>query len=706
METNPDMNERKVFHACQHDCPDNCAMVSTIVDDKVVSVRGRKEHTFTRGVLCGKVKNYDQRVYSKDRILYPMRRIGEKGIGKFERISWQEALDAIGENFRDVIEKHGAESILPYSYLGHQGLLNGMHCGDSFFNKLGASIGERTFCNATASKAFRMVAGPSGGVDPESFAEADVIIMWGINMLSTSMHHSRFVIEAMNKGAIFVVIDPVRTRTARRAHHHIQPKPGTDVVLAMAIANFLIKENMVDMDYIKNYTLGFDDFAERARQFSLDYAHEVTGVSVQEIKDLALLMVNNKAVAIRTGVALERTANGGDAVRAIASLPALTGSWRLPGGGIFQHPQGTFPINRNALTNAQFVEDSRNSVNLFDLASALSPDAIVPIKSLFVYNANPVIAAANQLKLLENLCRKDLFTVVSEIFQTDTCDYADIVLPATSQMEQKDLMYSWGHYNIQFNHKAIEPLGEAVSNTELFRRLAQVFLFGDDVFTRDDDEIMSKAMFWDHKNLDGITLQSISEQGFARLNVGDPKNRTPHRNGEFPTASGKFEFASSQSKSGGDILNVYRQGVDDKKKYPAVDALPSYKPNAVPDDGFVLISPKHHYFLNSGYANFNLDNEVANKQTVMINTADAEVRGIRQGEKLILWNDLAEVSVFANVTDDVINGVLVVSHGFWRRHVKGNTVNALVHSKPSAIGQGITVNDTVAFIKKHEDTVG
>ncbi|MEC7189954.1 MAG: molybdopterin-dependent oxidoreductase, partial [Pseudomonadota bacterium] len=341
-------------------------MVSTIIDDRVVSVRGRKEHSFTRGVLCGKVKNYDQRVYSKDRILHPMRRIGEKGFGKFERISWEEALSAIHDNFQRVIECHGPESILPYSYLGHQGLLNGMHCGDSFFNKLGASIGERTFCNATASKAFRLVAGSSGGVDPESFAQAEVIIMWGINMLSTSMHHSRFVIEAINAGATFVVIDPVRTRTARRAHIHLQPKPGTDVVLAMAIANFIINENLVDMDYVNKYTIGFDKFSERARQFSAEFASEITGVSAQEIRDLALLMSKKKAVAIRTGVALERTANGGDAVRAIAALPALTGSWRVPGGGIFQHPQGTFPINRDALANPDFVEDSRNSINLFD----------------------------------------------------------------------------------------------------------------------------------------------------------------------------------------------------------------------------------------------------------------------------------------------------------------------------------------------------
>ena len=339
---------------------------------------------------------------------------------------------------------------------------------------------------------------------------------------------------------------------------------------------------------------------------------------------------------------------------------------------------------------------------MFDLASALDSDALHPIKSLFVYNANPVIAAANQSKLLENLCRKDLFMVVSEIFQTDTCDFADILLPATSQLEQKDLMYSWGHYNIQYNHKAIEPLGEAVSNTELFRRLAKVFSFDDDVFTRDDDKIMFDSMMWDHKHMGNITLRSLSEEGFARLNVGNAKTRAPHRLGKFSTPSGRFEFASSQNETGGGILDVYRQGVEDKKKYQAVDALPSYKPNIVPDEGFVLISPKHHYFLNSGYTNFNLDTEISTKQMVMINTVDAEARGIKQDEKLKLWNDLSEIWVFADVTDDVISGVLVVSHGYWRRHVKGNTVNALVRSAPSAIGQGITVNDTTVFIQKDE----
>ena len=693
------MKEKEFFNACQHDCPDNCSMISTISDGKVLSVKGHKEHPFTRGVLCGKVKNYDQRVNSPDRILHPMKRIGKKGEGRFERISWDDALLTIQQKFRSIIGQYGSEAILPYSYLGHQGLLNGMHCGDKFFNRLGASIGERTFCNSTASKAFRMVAGTTGGLDPESFSESNVIIMWGINILSTSMHQSRFVIQAINKGATFIVIDPVKTRTAKRAHIHLRPKPGTDVVLAMAVANFLIQEGLVDNEYISNNTSGFREFSERAKQFNLALAARITGVSEDEIKDLALLISKNKAVGIRTGVALERTRNGGDAVRAIASISALIGAWKVPGGGIFQHPQGTFPINRSALTHSEFVDSSRNAVNLFDLANVLERDATCTIKSLFIYNANPVIAAANQTKLVKNLCREDLFTVVSEIFQTDSCDYADILLPATSQLEQKDLMYSWGHFNIQYNDQAIEPVGEAVSNTELFRRLASTFSFEEDIFQENDENLMFKSMNWDHENLAGVTLKALMKKGFARLNVGEAKSRTPHKYGKFPTNSGKFEFFSASYKTGGRMLEVYRQGVKDLRDYPPTDPLPSYIPKSIDTGGFILISSKHHYFLNSGYANFNEDSGLANKQTVMINSEDAAFYKIKNGDPLELYNDLGKISVIADVSEDVIKGVLVVHHGFWRRHVNGNTVNALVDSKPSKIGQGITVNATVVFIK-------
>ena len=690
-----------MFHACQHDCPDNCAMESIVEEGKVTSINGRKDHPFTRGFLCSKVKNYDRRVYATDRVLFPMRRIGNKGQGKFKRISWAEALDEISSKFREIIRQHGAEAILPYSYLGHQGLLNGLHCGDRFFNQLGASVGERTFCNATASKAFQMVAGPTGGVDPESFSLAKVIIIWGMNPISTSIHFSQFVIEAQKKGAALVVIDPITTDTAKRADYHLRPRPGTDVALAMAVANVIISRDLCDSDYINRHTVGFDEFSQRAQEFDLAYASEITGISGEEIQTLADLIARNKATAVRTGVALERSVNGGDAIRAIAALPALVGAWKVAGGGIFQHPQNSFPIDRQELTNASCVEPNRNVINLFDLASALNPDAKAQIKSLFVYNANPVIAAADQTKLIKNLGREDLFTVVSEVFQTDTCAYADILLPATSQLEQRDLMYSWGHFNLQYNEKAIEPLGEAVSNTELFRRLADATGMENDIVNRDDEAIMASAFDWEHPNLEGVTLAMLREKGFLRLSVGDPQTRTPHRYGRFPTQSQKFEFVSSDIENGGALLSSFRQGFAEHRRHKSVDPLPSYEARIIPQDGFVLISPKHKKFLNSGYANFNLKSGLANKQVVLINHTDAKRNKVSNGQELFLFNDLGEIKVVANVTDKIIEGVLMVNHGYWMCHVEGNTVNALVSSNPSKIGKGITVNDTVVFLRKH-----
>ncbi len=695
------MSKKIVFHACQHDCPDNCAMESIVEDGKVTSICGRKDHPFTLGFLCSKVKNYERRVYASDRVLFPMRRTGVKGLGKFKRITWSEALREISSKFQEIIHNYGAESILPYSYLGHQGLLNGLHSGDRFFNQLGASIGERTFCNATASKAFQMVAGPTGGIDPESFSMAKVIVIWGMNPISTSIHHSQFILKAKKNGTTLVVIDPIKTDTAKHADYHLSPIPGTDVVLAMAVANIIISEGLCDSDYVTKYTVGLSEFSQRAREFDIKFASRITGISPEKIKTLAYLIAHNKATAIRTGVALERTVNGGDAIRSIAALPALVGAWKVVGGGIFQHPQNTFPIDRHALTNASCVEPNRNVINLFDLASALEPDAKVPIKSLFIYNANPVIAAADQTKLINNLSREDLFTVVSEVFQTDTCEYADILLPATSQLEQLDLMYSWGHFNLQYNDQAIEPLGEAVSNTELFRRLAEAMRFGSDIVKKNDEEIMASALDWQHPNLRGITLAALRKQGFSRLNVGDPQTRTPHRYGCFPTHSQKFEFASSDFKNGGALLPSFRQGVSENQPHQVVDPLPTYEPQPIPKGGFILISPKHKNFLNSGYANFNLKNGLAQKQTVMINSLDAKRKKVSNGQILVLFNDLGEINVVANVTDEIVEGVLMVNHGYWMCHVKGNTVNALVSSNPSKIGKGITVNDTVVFIKKH-----
>ena len=698
------MTKSIVYHACQHDCPDNCAMESVVENDKVVAVNGRKDHPLTRGYLCSKVKRYDQRVYSDERLIFPMRRIGAKGEGHFQRISWNEALDEISANFRESIIKYGAESILPCSYLGHQGLLNGLHCGDRFFNELGASIGERTFCNATASKAFQMVAGPTGGLDPESFAFSSLIIVWGMNPIATSIHHSQFILEAKKKGAILVVIDPIKTDTAKHADYHISPRPGTDVVLAMALANILIKNSLIDIEYVSKHTQGFEEFSARASEFDCEFASHVTGVPEQSINKLSRLIAKHRATAIRVGVGLERTQNGGDAIRAISALPALTGAWKVVGGGIFQNPQGTFPINRKALTNANLVEENRNVINLFDIASALSPNIQNPIHCLFIYNSNPVIAAANQTKLIENLCRTDLFITVSEIFHTDTCAYADILLPAASQLEQKDIMYSWGHFNLQYNNQAIQPIGEAVSNTELFRRLAKKMSLENNGCDIEDEEIMNRAIDWSHTHLNGINIDLLKERGFSRLNVGSPKTRKPHITGCFATKSGKFEFASTDFKNGGALLSLFRQGFEGNQKLQPIDPLPSYKAQKTPVGGFKLISPKHKHFLNSGYTNFNLKNGIANKQILMINSLDAVKQNIQQGEHLILHNDLGKIDVFADVTEDIIQGVVMVNHGYWMRHIDGKTVNALISNKPSKIGKGITVNDTIVFIKKPDQS--
>lgn len=693
--------ERIVYGACQHDCPDNCAMETLVRDGKVVSVKGRHDHPFTHGVLCAKVKSFEKRVYAPDRILHPLRRVGAKGEGAFERISWDEALDEIRDRFTGIIDAHGAEAILPFNYLGSQGLLNGMHAGDPFFNRLGASVGERTFCNSGASKAFRMVCGTTGGLDPESFVHARLIILWGINIVSTAMHHWRFVKDAMKAGARLVVIDPLRSRTAARADWHVRPRPGTDAALALGLINQLIANDAIDHDYVERYTLGFEDLKARAAEYPLERVAEITGIAAADIARLAELYGATEQSAIRTGVALERTANGPDAVRAIACLPALTGAWRYRGGGYFQHPQAHFPIRRDRLTRPDFVTEGRRAINLFGLADALDPASAHPIKALFVYNANPITAAADQNGVVAGLARDDLFTVVSEIFPTDATDYADIVLPATSQLEQLDLMYSWGHFNLQLNQPAIAPVGEAVSNTELFRRLAARMGFDDPDLQRSDEQLVQDSLDWQAEQLRHTGIEHLRENGFARLNVGAVADRLPHAEGGFPTPSGRCEFASSIAASGGAMLEVYRQGYTGSEPGGAVDPLPRHRDAAHdPDHPFVLISPKTHHFLNSGYANLAPDTLEPDKQYVWLHPNDAEHLGLGDGDRARVANAQGALDVTVRVTDDTLAGVLVILHGSWRKHVGGATVNALVHHRPAEIGRAPTINDARVTITR------
>ncbi|MEY9466842.1 anaerobic selenocysteine-containing dehydrogenase [Bradyrhizobium ottawaense] len=480
------MARSTVIGACPHDCPDTCSILTTVEDGKAIAVRGNPDHPFTRGRLCVKVNNYEERVYSDKRVLFPLKRVGPKGSRQFQRISWDEAIDTIASRWKSVIAEHGAQAILPYSYLGTQGIINGLNVGDPLFNKLGATVLERTFCDSASCTAYMMTIGHTPGVDPESFVHSKYIILWACNTLSTNSHHWPFIEQAKKAGAKLIVIDPVRTRTARLADWHIPIRPGTDAALALAMIHVIIKENLLDRDYVDKYTIGYDELVDRAASYTPEFASQETGIPVDDILKLAREFATTPPAVIRIGVAVERHAGGGQTVRAIACLPGLIGAWKHVGGGLLQLPIWAFPVRWDVLMRPDLQPEKMRVLNSWRLGLALTGELGFdpPIKALFVYNANPMAMVSEQAKLENGLGREDLFTVVSEHFLTDTARYADIVLPATTQLEQKDIMFSWGHLYLSYNNQAIAPLGEAVSNTELFRRLARAMGITDPTFFR------------------------------------------------------------------------------------------------------------------------------------------------------------------------------------------------------------------------------
>ena len=689
--------------ACPHDCPDTCALLTTVVDGKALQVRGDPNHPFTRGALCAKVRDYQQRVYSRHRVLYPLRRSAQKGAGEFERISWDEALGTIADRFDVAVNSHGPQSILPCSYLGQQGLLNGLHCGDPFFNRLGASIGERTFCNAGASPAYNMILGPSAGLDPESFVHAKLIILWACNVVSTMPHHWPFILEARRSSAKVVVIDPLVSRTARHADWHLRPRPGTDSALALGLIHVLFEKGLVDIQYIDEHTSGAGELKQRAASFSPSVVAQHTGIEAADIVRLAEHMAHTSPVAIRVGVAIERSANGPDAVRAISALPALLGAWKKLGGGLFQNSARAFPIRREALACPKFIKSGTRVVNLLSLGAALSGEMALdpPINVLFVYNVNPVSGAPAQRSILAGLARDDLFTVVSEQFITDTARFADIVLPAATQLEQTDLMYAWGHFYLTLNTPAIAPVGEAIANTELFRRLSRRMAFTERELHRSDDELMEEAIDWDHPVMDGISIERLRQDGYARLNVGDAHCRRPHEFGGFETPSKKCEFVSSVAAKGSEVVSFLRQGFDGAQSRQPIDPLPNYEPREHGPLPLVLISPKSHSFLNSCYANLPRQRRLAGSQTVSIHPVDAAQRSISDGELVQIFNDLGEVNATAHVTTDTLPGVVVIAHGYWLDDAShGRSVNVLNPDNPTLIGKAPSFSDTRVDVQR------
>jgi anaerobic selenocysteine-containing dehydrogenase len=580
-----------------------------------------------------------------------------------------------------------------------------MNVGDAFFNRLGATISERTFCDSGACTGYMMTLGPTPGTDPETFKHSKYIILWACNTISTNLHHWPIIAEAQKNGAKVVVIDPLRSRTAKKADWHIPIRPGTDGALALAMMHVIIRDDLLDHDYIASHTVGFDELKARAREYPPRKVAEITGIPADDIEKLAHEYATTQPSVIRIGVAVERHAGGGQTVRALSCLPALVGAWRHVGGGILQLPVWAFPVNWDDLMRPDWITPGTRVLNQWRLGAALlgAEKLDPPIQSLFVYNANPAVTVPEQDKVIEGLAREDLFTVVSEHFITDTAAYADIILPATTQLEQFEIMFSWGHLYLSLNQPAIRPLGEAVPNTELFRRLARTMGFNEPFWQRDDEQMALDALDWDSPALAGIDMDLLKRQGFARLQLADPDTYAPHAGGNFPTPSGKCEFVASMAAGGDFVVPLFRQGSNEFQSGTEVDPLPAYvpgKPQSL-DHPLRILSPKSHAFLNSSYGNLPEQLHHAGRQCVLLHPGDASVRGLADGDTARVFNEYGSFQAKVQISEDVMGGVVVAPMGYWREHSRGEaTVNAINSAEYGVMGRAPTFSQSQVEVEK------
>ncbi|MAL49267.1 MAG: molybdopterin oxidoreductase [Methylophaga sp.] len=692
---------------CPHDCPDTCSMVYEVENGQLISVRGNPEHPMTRGGLCVKLKDYEKRHYHPDRVLHPMRRVGPKGSGQFEQISWDDALTEITDRWKAIIEEYGPQAIIPYSYLGNQGLVHGLNGGDAFFNKMGATVCERTFCGEGSCTAWLLTVGPTAGVDPESFIHSKYIIIWGCNSVSTNLHHWHIVKDAQKRGAKVIVIDPYKSKTAKEADWHISPRPGTDGALAMAMMHTIIEEGLVDQDYVDNYTVGYEELAERAKQRTPEWAEEITGVSAHDIRQLAREFATTQPAAIRLGVALERNYGGGQAIRAISSLPALVGAWRHVGGGALQFPVWEHPYKFDVICRPDLIPEGTRVINAIQIGRALTNEMNldIPIKSMMCWNANPVTQAAETDKIVAGLMREDLFLVSAEHFLSDTASFADIVLPASMGAEMEDMVLSWGHLYLTYNEKCVESPGEAIPNNEIFRRLAAKMGYEEENFKWNDSECLENYVDWDSPACEGIDLAYLCEHGYARLNVGTRDNRAPHKAGNFPTATGKCHFRIDDATNF--VAGPFRQMYDGFQPGEPLDSLPDYvasretpqtNPELAKRFPLNIISPKSHGFLNSCYANIDNKLKAQGDQFVMISAADADLRQIQQGDTVRVFNDRGGFDAKAQITEDVSPGIVVATLGYWRQRNNG-TVNCVSSAEFVDMGHAPTFTDNLVQVE-------
>ncbi len=687
-----------VHAACPHDCPDACGVLITIEDGRATRIQGDPEHPVTRGFLCAKVAKYLDRVYSPGRVLYPMRRVGPKGTAAststFQRITWDEALDEICSRFQSIAAEFGPEAILPYSFGGTLGALNGASMDRRFFYRLGASQLERSICSSAGEEGLKSVLGVKLGTEPEQFAHSRYIIAWAANIHGNNVHLWPFIEEARRKGAKLVVIDPYRTRTAKCADWYLPINPGTDAALALGMMHVIIGENLYDADYVARYTVGFEELKARAREYPPETVARWTGISAEDIRKLAREYATVRPSVIRVNYGIQRSERGGMATRAVTMLPCLIGSWKEVGGGLQMSLSGSYQLNKSALEMPELMQKSLGRpariVNMVQLGTALNSLDNPPVKALFVYNSNPAAVCPNHNEVIRGLMRPDLFTVVHEQFFTDTTEYADIVLPATTFFEHKDLQTAYGHYFLQVSDQAMEPVGECRSNVDVFRALAERMGFEDGCFRESVDSMIERALDSPNPYLKGITRERLEREHWIRLRFsGDAAGETsqeqgapflPFAAGNFGTPSGKAEFYNPALKE---------LGLD-----PLVEFVPPAESrHGARSAGYPLelLARKPDNHLNSTFANVESVRHMEPMLGLLeMHPADANARGIRDGDRVRAFNPRGEIVLKARVNGSVSAGVVAARLDWARFGAGARNINVLTSEKLADMGNAAT----------------
>ena len=680
--TSSDGAVRTVRGACGHDCPDTCSWVVEVRDGIAARLAGDPGHPFTRGTLCAKVNHYLERVYHPDRVLHPLKRAGRKGEGRFVRVSWDEALADIASRWRAIVAESGAEAILPYSSAGTQGLIQMASLDRRLFGSMGCSGLERNICGAVAAAGLAATIGCGTGIDPEEVVHSRYVVLWGTNTVVTNLHFWPLVREAQRRGAKVVVVDPMRTRTAEAADWHLQPRPGSDGALALAMMHVIVRDGLVDHDYVSRHAVGYEALADHVRRFTPEAVAETVGLPASDIERFAREYATTQPSLLRPLIGVEHHRNGAMLFRALACPPVLTGAFRHRGGGLARstHALQFAVLSMDRVLMPEVHRPGVRVLNMRDLGRDLcDPDLRPPVRSLLVYGSNPMVSMPNQGRIREGLLRDDLFTVVHELFVTDTALYADYVLPATSQIEHLDLSPAWGHLYLSLNRPAIEPRGESIPNTELFRRLARALGRTEPWLYESDESMLRAALRSGHPWLEGITYERLWEEGYARLNR--PQDWRPFASGGFPTRSGKAELFSEALREAGH------------------DPLPT--PGDIrAGDGLQLISGKQLHFLNSGYSNMERHRRRAGELFIQVHPEDASRRGVADGDVVSVRSGRGEVRAVCQVSERVRPGVAwmpfggLVDAGGERR-----SVNALTAEEPTDWGGGSGLYDVFVEVE-------